>query len=429
MWNPLDSWSQSGTTLEDLKALLQEIDDITVVSEPYTTDELKFVCLDPNNKEKEMCSVLPSSGASIQLLTFSNASDEKVDTFFDYMWLAQSYTSISGMISPELFDEAHRLRYLIQLPGAKRASLMSESAISDLFHLAQIYGGGTKSHSFFLLNALQEELNRSFTDKNGNEVKRTVRLMYRIMRDSDDRIKIFAVLGKGYTRIKQSVLIEMIEGMAGVGTPEVKEWTVDQYYTKVQVDFPEIATDFSASYFTKEVITPGVLLRTSDSGKSAIAAKACITIGSREAVPVCADHVEKRHLGRCLADSIVNKVNLEIFRDYKQFPERLEQLTKMDDPIPAVKGFNAAFANMKLDPSAFSEEALTSLIDRLISVCPSPDMLPYDIAVSAVYAFTDDQLTASQQEYLRTRAIRAVFADYESIGGTAAWSSTTTAAS
>lgn len=429
MWNPLDNWSQRGTTLEELKVLLSELDDITIVSEPFTADDLKLYCLDPSSDYKWVYGILPTTGAQVQLVAMPSDDKVKQELVLDYQWRAATYEEMPTKISPELFDEAHRLRYMISTNEFRRPSLMSESAINDLFHIAQVFGVGTKTYSFFLLNAIQESLKKPLIDKNGDERKRTIRFMYRIMHNYEDRVKVFAVLGKGYTRINQSVLIDMIEGMVGVGKPEVKNWTVDQYFTKVQVDFPEIADDFSASYFTKDVITPGVLLRTSDSGKSAIAANACICIGSREAVPVCTDHVAKRHHGRCLADSIVNKVNLEIFRDYKQFPERLEELTKMNTPIPVDKGFKAALQAMKLDPATINEEVLSALQERLISSCPSTEMLPYDIAVSAVYAFTDDQLTANQQEHLRSRAIRAVFAKYESIGGAVAWSSTVTAAS
>lgn len=138
--------------------------------------------------------------------------------------------------------------------------------------------------------------------------------------------KVFACLGGAYKLVPQTILLEILdrfrtEGM--VGKIEVHDWSIDHAWTRIYLDFPDMANDFATMYKLPEKVIPGLLLQTSDLGLCSVTVRSTYRIGRSY---VTADEVTQKHTLGANAEEIKKRVDDEIFSAIRKLPEALMEL-------------------------------------------------------------------------------------------------------
>lgn len=126
--------------------------------------------------------------------------------------------------------------------------------------------------------------------------------------------------------VPQTILTEIIDKFREdnvVGKIEVHDWSIDHSWTRIYIDFPELAEDFAAMYKLPEKIIPGLLLQTSDVGLCSVTVRSTYRIGRSYVV---AEEVMQKHTLSADADEIKEKVEKEIFATIRKLPETLMDL-------------------------------------------------------------------------------------------------------
>lgn len=132
--------------------------------------------------------------------------------------------------------------------------------------------------------------------------------------------KIFATMGREYKLIPQTIIGEMADALIDegeMGDAICKNWSIDHAFTELNLYFPDMKSDFEATYSVSD-ITPGVQFLTSDIGRAGVIARGVFY--HRDSY-VVTDEVWIRHTLNVTPESVLEAAKGEIFEKLRVFPE------------------------------------------------------------------------------------------------------------
>ncbi len=154
--------------------------------------------------------------------------------------------------------------------------------------------------------------------------KRTATAICR--KDATGWVKVFGIASKGYCHIPQVLIKEIIDTLED--HPDMKEgkvvnWSVDQHFSKIYVEYPEAGEEFRATYGLKEAVVPGFILETGDTGMCSFKVMGTFRIGSSRPYVLPRNEYSRRHYGTPTKKDIIEGVENNVFREFYKLPEAL----------------------------------------------------------------------------------------------------------
>jgi hypothetical protein len=195
-----------------------------------------------------------------------------------------------------------------------------------------------------------------------------------------------------------------------LGEPEVNYWFVNHDICETCITFPEIASETAKAYDKlPDQVLPGILLRSSDTGKSCVDVKAVAFIGNSRHY-IILETKKRKHTGEVDVDQFVEDANEVILENVRTLPELLQNMT--ENVIYEAGSGKANFAKVRLAISKTIKYCgLTKIIGKkrekelktalVAELNPDRDYTEYDIAamimkigdrISEVTQFMRDQL-------------------------------------
>jgi len=160
-----------------------------------------------------------------------------------------------------------------------------------------------------------------------------------VSRKIGDCTKVFAAFSDEYPYIPQTILLDIkdkISGRKDLGNAVCKGWRVNHSTSALYLEFPDFAADVSKMYNLPDVITPGVILMTSDVGDCSVS---CIGTWNVKGSRVVQSVYKRRHRGVVTSAGILSEIDKEVFQAYRKLPGRLADLLTIDisDPRDAIE--------------------------------------------------------------------------------------------
>lgn len=231
-----------------------------------------------------------------------------------------------------------------------------------------------------------------------------------LIRRAEDVKKIFAMHSNRYTLVPQTVILDIINQIEhGLGKPVCRRWDVSNARTEVQLDFPERARDFARMYSLPDKIIPGLRLTTSDVGESSVCAEGTWKLRGRT---IGSDVYMRKHTGRIALEKILEQVDRCIFAKYEKIPKTLCKLMKIDigDPMAAVESVFQQI-NLKDAIGMRREQQLCKIMEPQFN--PRLKYTAYDIATTVMALSASIQgMSPTVEKRFANCVIGAVFADY-----------------
>jgi hypothetical protein len=214
---------------------------------------------------------------------------------------------------------------------------VSDMSIFSLSNRAGIAGAAASQNNVLKTAFIASNFN------NDDEIKIVER-----KNESDENYKVFAFMSKDYSRINQAIAFEIIEksriGLYDLGEPICTGWEIDHSISRIYMEFPEKAKEVSRSYLSysfedgeidykatsKDKITPGIMVETSDIGDSAFRLSSFIKINNSL---VFVEEYEKVHTGVIDMTKVVEDAEANIFPRITIFPQMMEDLSAEDCSI------------------------------------------------------------------------------------------------
>lgn len=146
-----------------------------------------------------------------------------------------------------------------------------------------------------------------------------------VYREENGVKKIFAVMGRAYNYIPQTILLDIItlidkDKKLGISSPVC--WGISHSITSYMETFPEAAEDFERTYGIKDK-TPGIIIETSDIGYCSVTVKSVLkTKGSY----VVMDEIKFQHTPKTTPERIITAIDKDIFDKIRNLPECLMTL-------------------------------------------------------------------------------------------------------
>lgn len=152
--------------------------------------------------------------------------------------------------------------------------------------------------------------------------------------DNDE--KIYYVGLSRYRYVPQAdLLIPVLDRIAKdavLGTMDVVSWSVDHALSQIYLEFPDAAKEIAESYKLPHEAMPGLMLQTSDIGRSSFIAQATMRINNHlvrlETVSVSHNNKKGVDVDEYI-NEFVDKVDTELFANIKKIPEQLCELMTM----------------------------------------------------------------------------------------------------
>ncbi len=156
-------------------------------------------------------------------------------------------------------------------------------------------------------------------------------LVYRTIEvDGIEVKKVLAVFATAYREVKQTIVSKIADSIKEdevMGSASVKNWEIDHELTQISMQYPKITDTYGKEYGV-DVLTPGVMIRTSDIGRSAITVYGTQQLRRGYVITdeITAKHTKKNED----SDQIVAQVDEKIFFNHRRLPELLGQLIGME---------------------------------------------------------------------------------------------------
>ena len=113
-----------------------------------------------------------------------------------------------------------------------------------------------------------------------------------------------------------------------MGQPDVKYWFVNHDIVETCIVFPEIAEETAEAYKKlPDEVLPGILLRSSDTGKSCVDVKAVAFIGKSNHY-ITLETKKRKHTGEVDVDALVEEANEVILENVRTLPVLLATMTE-----------------------------------------------------------------------------------------------------
>lgn len=141
--------------------------------------------------------------------------------------------------------------------------------------------------------------------------------------------KLFDVRTDRYAGIPQSTIARVVDSLdkSGMGKPVCVNWMVDHERTRIYLEFPEQAVDFSKTLGKEEILIPGLWVTTSDLGQNALTVYGTWNMDNSVSLH---ETVSRKHCGEFKLDDFLWKIERNIFEEYLHFPEKLIELAGKD---------------------------------------------------------------------------------------------------
>ena len=180
-----------------------------------------------------------------------------------------------------------------------------------------ISGDIVQKPSLFLSELIAKEVYAS---------QRKLTLVYRdVIENGIEKRKIFSVMSDKFCPIPAEVISKILAGMTSggvLGNADMREWTITHTSTGMYCEYPEATDEFTEECGLDETAAPGLIIRTSDTGDSAIRIHGTFRVeGSKR--PVIMETVSRKHIGEIDPDEIVKMADQQILAKMKNFPEAL----------------------------------------------------------------------------------------------------------
>jgi hypothetical protein len=306
----LDEWRKTGNSLEELKELIETMNQITTMKKVHTHD-ITLLSLHKKGRVGDYNTML---SVVLDPLNLPSLTDGNVKYRQHKVDLAK--------ISPELYREweENKLSFSFTDPDSfdePEFYLTSGSFLqtSDRFGLT----GHAISKPTLCRDAYLAEI---FARKNINNTM--------VYREVEGVKKAFTLLSDKYCHIDQKVLFEIIEYLeqdASVGKVRCHHWEVDNFITKLYVEFPDKADEFQKTYGLPTKFVPGLLITTSDTGNSSFKFAGTWRIGNSISI---ASEYKRKHIGDVTAEDIKNEVAKKVFPEYAAIPDALCNLMNIE---------------------------------------------------------------------------------------------------
>lgn len=311
--NLLDSYVKEGTSFEEFEGAVKEITEITKAL-PLRGSEVILLSMKDDDSEPDKVKFFYLDDASIDGVNHGERPKEG----FIYI----------NRLPRELMEESANSSRLL-LVYNKQMYFISKLALSTMTMRSGVGGDTTVNRSNLIRD---QHLADGLMAQNQN-----ISFIYREVNTADDGKKlkspvrkIYAAMGNTFRPVPQTILVDaarLIESEGKMGKMQTKAWHIDQQYTSLYVEFPEMETELSEMYKLPGTFMPGLYLATSDAGTSSVVVRGTYTYNSHY---VIIDEVAMKHCGTITPEKILKRVQKEIFNKFRNLPEALETLISRD---------------------------------------------------------------------------------------------------
>jgi hypothetical protein len=384
-----DNWEMSGSDFDDFVDVVSELTKITK-HRKTSTAELNLL--------RPGYSIPKRNFAMTELLDHQDLLNfDETGTFENKLIkMDQEYNN-------ELFDETTTgAGFFIREHG--QIFYVSKNAVTSILSRANLSGDNMYAISYLRTAFLAYSLYKKGIGECGNgrhESRRTFSnpddqnctLVYREIKDGGKVYrKIFFVPTEKYSPVPLMVVPEIAEKICDddiMGEPDVKYWFVNHDIVEICIVFPEIADETADAYKKlPDQVLPGILIRSSDTGKSCVDVKAVAFIGkSRHYITL--ETTKRKHTGEVDVEALVEEANEVVLENVRTLPELLVKLT--ENIIYEAGSGKANLAKVRMAISkAIKHCGLTKIVGKkrekelkmalIAELNPDRDYSEYDIA-------------------------------------------------
>ena len=361
----LDSYENIGKGKDSLRAAVETLTNMTAV---YTckSDDLELWTVKTFDEKSMQACIYKTRKASSKEMAF--------ESFVDF----ENLTFLGA--DQDILNEMSGKNPLL-IKAGKDVFFTSENIFQTLCQRAGTSAGETVKELHWQHRVARDQMHMSYMALHPCNIV----FLYRY---EGTVKKIFAAF-TAYGYVPQKDLIDgIISGMEkDLGECEVSGYNVNHMSTKVYFEFPEQRDDFSSVYQLPETVTPGVILYTSDVGKSSVIAEGTYVIGKHSVLRTSAiakeEHSKNASLGRFL-----EKMEKKIFREYTKLPERLAELITVDINSPQ-RAVDKAMKTIKSTLAPRSYEKLYEQINAAVGLTPCTAYDIYSAFLDVVDTYND----------------------------------------
>jgi len=380
----LDSWHVSGSNYSEFAARVIDITESTQVVDANTSDIAIFSVRDFSGPVESLDKLPLAVMCAPQVLQHLPAPRT---------YLSLKKCRENNVPEAILAETAEQTKLLLQLAGGMQT-------LSD---------GPKKRHNIFFTSAgisrdlaararlAGEAVYEPTEERNAYIMSRyalhplNIKAIVRTANNTSGKTnyKVFALPTANYCPIPQGVVLDILDALQGtLGAMHCEQWYMDHSITQLWASFPDKAKDIAEVYLLPDVIEPGILIETSDTGDCALRISAAWRSKTSRAIIGTYQH---EHRGKFDAMAAVEQAKDSILTAYTKLPERLCELLTIDvvDPQAAI---DRILHTVTVDEAVSSSrkrrlenvlgaKRLTSLIDQVIEELPGGPMTAYDITM------------------------------------------------
>lgn len=218
-------------------------------------------------------------------------------------------------------------------------------------------------------------------------------------KNAEGWVKVFGLASKGYCHIPQVLIKDVLDSLEehpDMKKGKVVNWSVDQHFSKIYVEYPEAGEEFRATYDLKENVTPGFILETGDTGMCSFKVVGTFRIGSSRPYVIPRNTYSRRHYGAPTKKDIIEGVEKNVFREFFKLPEALAKAVTIsitpygcDLTSPIGKANNeeayGKVVNALLKPfkecKYITKETFDVLSNKLLDIDESEPISLYDVYI------------------------------------------------
>ena len=321
----LDSWEQKGSDLDEFKALMADRDDNTMFLEVYN-DTLGLCSL--NRDDQNTGYIIDSR--FIQRLRAGNGALMKVEVpKSDPSLFNETYFGTGFLLTRDNVKKSTRFSCDVNHPIAYYTSLRFMDTFAKRCDVkAERISKPSIARDIFIMDGLYESCQDS-KPKKGRSILVIRHADHEVNGQMKKRRKVFAALSASYVGTKLSIIPEICELIMNDGTlgkAEFHSYSCSNFATEGIVEFPEIAKRMQEKYGLKDLIIPGIRIKSSDTGDASISVSGTYRVESSESY-VIYQKTTRRNTGKFSEDEIMKDVN-NVFSKMEDLPRCLSTKVK-----------------------------------------------------------------------------------------------------
>lgn len=387
----LDSWSASGTDLNEFKEIIQNVANSTYTVQVDTNQLTMMHFLGWNAKVEDRMNLSVHSEAQ-----YLEGKIQKVALNIAKLKSNAQFIEEVTTVAPLMMNLNHA--------GYQKGDFYFTSG-----HLSRDLGARANLAGDAIYDATDDRDSYIMSRYVKKPETATAVIRYD---DTNSIHKVFALASGNYCHIDQTILLDMIGRLeADLGKAECQAWKIDHFLTQIWLTFPENADDICETYGLPDKFIPGVLLETSDSGDCSLRAVAywqhSSSIRSRARIGL----YERMHRGRFSSIDVLNTMPTKLMGKYMELPNRLAELLTIDiaEPDEVI----AKILKMLNADKLIGKKRTKNLCDCLCSEVGSrTTMTAYELAVMFMDLPSRISIDATCTESIENMAGRAPFVNF-----------------